>query len=32
MFKRDKATSPAETSMREENVIFPGREATKPLV
>jgi len=32
MFKRDKATSPSETSMWGENVFFPGRTATKQLV
>jgi hypothetical protein len=32
MFKRDKATSPAETSMRAENTLFPGRAATNLLL
>jgi hypothetical protein len=32
MFRRDKATSPAEPSKWAENVIFPGRAATnRPL-
>ena len=32
MFKRDKATSPANPSRRAENALFPGRAATNVLL